>query len=197
MMRLDKLPNAKPGEKTILFLRRHWFIPLRIVLILLVLLVVPIVGYFIIMAEMPWVLEHNIVTPLQVLGVSLYYLIIWVYSFSEFIDYYLDIWIVTNERIINIEQLGLFARTASELNLTAVQDVTSDVRGITHTFFDYGIVHVQTAAETTRFIFKQVPHPEIIKRQIIQLSDQSRAKQREAAAEKIGQASPEIKKIEI
>ncbi len=180
MMRLDKLPNAKPGEKTILFLRRHWFVPLKIFLTLIFLMLIPIAVYIIFSREMPWMLNHSVVTPLLAIAASLFYLAIWIYSFSEFIDYYLDIWIVTNERIINIEQLGLFARTASELNLTAVQDVTSDVRGIIQTIFDFGTVHVQTAAETTRFVFKQVEQPEIIKRQIIQLSDQARAKQKQA-----------------
>jgi len=183
MMRLDKLPNAKPGEKTILFLRRHWLVPLRILAVLVLLLLVPIAAYFLIQAELPWVLDHAIITPLLALLASMYYLAVWVYSFSEYIDYYLDIWIVTNERIINIEQLGLFARVASELNLTAIQDVTSDVRGIVQTFLDYGTVHVQTAAETTRFVFKQVEKPELIKRQIVQLADAARSKQREAAAE--------------
>ncbi len=181
MMRLDKLPNAKPGEKTVLFLRRHWFIPAGIILLLLALIAVPIAVYYLILTQASWLLDHPIAAPLLTLTASLYYLAIWVYSFSEFIDYYLDIWIVTSERIINIEQHGLFARVASELNLTAVQDVTSEVHGIVNTLFDFGVVHVQTAAETTRFVFKQIHGPEIVKRQIIQLADQARARQRSTA----------------
>ena len=194
MISLDKLPNAKPGEKTVLFLRRHWCIPAKIVLLLVGIMAMPVVLYFVIQYQSPWILNHEIATPILAMIVSLYYLAAWVYSFSEYIDYYLDIWIVTNERIINIEQQGLFARTASELSLAAVQDVTSEVRGIIQTFFDYGEVHVQTAAETTRFVFKQINSPELVKRQIIQLSDQSRKKESTQAI-KEGQAA--IKKTEI
>ena len=182
MMRLDNLPNSKPGEKTVLFLRRHWFVPTGIFLLLIGLISVPFAVYYLLLTQAAWLLTHPVATPLLVLIASLYYFAVWVYSFSEFIDYYLDIWIVTNERVINVEQLGLFARVASELNLTAVQDVTSDVRGIVHTLFDYGIVHIQTAGEKTRFVFKQIHHPEIVKRQIIQLADQARTKQRNLAA---------------
>jgi len=182
MMHLDKLPNTKPGEKTVLFLRRHWFIPAGIVLLLIALLAVPVGVYYIILTQAGWLLDHQIAAPLLAITASLYYLAVWVYSYSEFIDFYLDVWIVTNERIINIEQHGLFARIASELNLTAVQDVTSDVRGIINTLFDYGVVHVQTAGEKNRFVFKQIKSPEIVKRQIIQMADQARARQRQLAA---------------
>ena len=81
--------------------------------------------------------------------------------------------------------MGLFSRVASELNLTAVQDVTSNVHGFVNTIFDYGLVEVQTAGESGRFEFKQVEHPEIIKRQIIQMADQARAKQRQLAADAV------------
>ncbi len=182
MMRLDNLPNTKPGERTILFLRRHWLVPLRILGMLFLLLLVPIAAYFLIRAELPWLLSHSVITPLLALLASVYYFAVWVYSFSEYIDYYLDIWIVTNEKIINIEQLGLFARVASELNLTDIQDVTSDVRGIVQTFLDFGTVHVQTAAETTRFVFKQVEKPELIKRQIVHLVDVARSEQNKTPA---------------
>lgn len=181
MMHLEKLPNAKPGEKTVIFLRRHWFVPAGIILLLLFLLITPVGVYYLISWQAVWILTHPVAAPLLILVASLYYLAIWVYSFSEFIDYYLDIWIVTNERIINIEQLGLFARVASELNLADVQDVTSEVHGIFRTFFDFGEVHIQTAAETTRFIFKQIKQPELVKRQIIQLADQARGQKHSAA----------------
>lgn len=194
MINLDKLPNAKPGEKTVLFLRRHWFIPAKIVAVLILLLAIPVIIYFILKSQAPWMLGHDIVAPLLAMVASLYYLAAWVYAFSEYIDYYLDIWIVTNERIINIEQQGLFARTASELNLSAVQDVTSEIRGVIQTFFDYGEVHVQTAAETTRFVFKQINNPDLVKRQIIQLSDQLRSKQRMEPAE---EKKTNIKKTEL
>ena len=51
------------------------------------------------------------------------------FAFIEFTDYYLDTWIVTTERIISIEQKGLFERTASELDLISVQDATAEVHG--------------------------------------------------------------------
>ena len=39
-------------------------------------------------------------------------------------------WIITNDRILDIEQHGLFARTVSELRLHRVQDVTAEIKAL-------------------------------------------------------------------
>ena len=70
---------------------------------------------------------------------------LWLYGFLLWIDYWLDVWIVTDERVINIEQKGLFSRSVSELHFYNVQDVTTSVRGVIPTLLNYGDVEVQTA----------------------------------------------------
>ncbi len=97
-------------------------------------------------------------------------LFFWFYAFILWIDYYFDVWIVTNQRIVNIEQKGLFVRDIAELQITRVQDVTSEIRGLIPTLLDYGDVYVQTAGEQRRFVFRQVPRPNQIRDAIIQLS---------------------------
>jgi len=100
---------------------------------------------------------------------SAYYLFIVLFTFTNFVDYYLDVWIVTNMRIINIEQKGLFSRVISEKDLDIMQDVTSDVSGFLSTLLEYGDVFIQTAAETERFIFKEVPFAQEVSRRISNL----------------------------
>src|SRR3989339_978240 len=147
MMRLDHLPNQRPDEHVILFLRRHWFALLAIVAAFILLVGVPLaVGLYFEETVMDW-LAHPVIGPLLVILGSIYFLSIWLFAFLEFTDYYLDTWIITNERIISIEQNGLFNRTASELDLSSVQDTTAEIRGILQTVFTYGQVYVQTAGE--------------------------------------------------
>ena len=69
------------------------------------------------------------------------------------------LWIITNKRIINIEQKGLFSREISELELDKIQDVSADIIGIIPTFLGYGDIYIQTAGETEKFIFKNIPDP--------------------------------------
>ena len=99
-----------------------------------------------------------------------FFILIWLFGFLLWIDYYFDIWIITNERIVNIEQKGLFVRHISELNFSRIQDVTAEVEGILPTILNYGDVLVQTAGEEGRFIFRQVPDPYAIKDAVMKLS---------------------------
>ena len=97
-------------------------------------------------------------------------LFIWLYVFLIWVDYYFDVWIITNERIVNIEQKGLFNREVSELQFSRIQDVTSVVDGFIPTILNFGDVYVQTAAEEERFVFRQIPDPYTIKDMVMQLS---------------------------
>jgi len=90
-----------------------------------------------------------------------------------FVDYYLDIYIVTNERIVNIVQNGFFKREVSELHLHQVQDVNAAVKGIFPTMFHYGDILIQTAGEKENFIFKSIPHPYRVSRKIIDLLEEA------------------------
>lgn len=179
MFHLDRLPNKRPDEKVVLFLRRQWFSWAGIIVAATFLLAVPAAGAWVWWDRVaPWI-EHPVIGPIALVIASMYVLSVWLFSFLEFTDYYLDTWIITTHRVISIEQKGLFNRVASELHLAVVQDVTSDVRGVVHTFFDYGTVLVQTAAERTQFVFKDVEHPERVKELVIRLVDQD--KKRHAA----------------
>ncbi len=90
-------------------------------------------------------------------------LLIWLYAFLVWIDYFFDVWIITNERVINIEQKGLFVRTVSELKFSRIQDVTSEVSGMIPTMLNFGDVKVQTASEEDYFLFRRVPDPYHVK----------------------------------
>jgi len=174
MMRLDHLPNQRPGERVVLFMRRHWFAILAIVAAFFILVSVPLLlGWFFFETVQGWI-AHPVIGPLFVVLASIYFLSIWLFAFLEFTDYYLDTWIVTNERIINIEQEGLFHRTASELDLAAVQDATAEIRGIVQTVFTYGNVFVQTAGEKGRFHFKNIDNPERVKELVTKLVEEDK-----------------------
>jgi hypothetical protein len=55
------------------------------------------------------------------------------------------------------------------MHLANIQDVTSEVKGMIRTFFDYGNVHVQTSAEKLRFEFKNIAAPERVKEKVLKL----------------------------
>ncbi len=180
MMRLDHLPNQRKDEKVILFLRRHWITNTRLVLVSLFFIGAPLIAGFTVYAnEIEEWYQHPLLGPLVSTVAIIYFLAVWLFAFMEFTDFYLDTWIVTNERVINIEQKGLFSRIASELPLDAVQDVTSDVQGVVRTMLDYGDVVIQTAGQMKQFHFKEIPAPEKIKEQIIRVVEDNRERKRQ------------------
>src|SRR3989339_1618815 len=177
MMHLDHLPNQRPGEKIQLFLRRYWLAPFEIGFYMIIFYGIPIAAAIIFFPYLEHFLQDPVLGPIIILVGSMYALGVWLFGFTEFVDYYLDVWIVTNERVLSVEQKGLFTRVASELHLSTVQDVTSEVKGMLRTVLNYGDVHIQTAAERIRFIFKGVPHPERVREQIVALVEENRQKQ--------------------
>ena len=100
---------------------------------------------------------------------TFFLLFIWIYGFVIWFDYYLDIWIITTHRIVNVEQKGLFSRQVSELKFNQIQDVSTDVKGFFPTILNFGDITVQTAAEQSRFLFRSVGDPYKIKSEIMTL----------------------------
>jgi uncharacterized membrane protein YdbT with pleckstrin-like domain len=165
----NQIPSRQPGEKLVLFLRRHWIILVSRWFIFLGLALLPLAFYAYIYYFYAWILEDTFLYPLLLLLASAYYLFMMLFFFNSFIDYYLDVWIVTDQRIINIEQRGMFNREIAEHDLDKIQDVSGVQKGFFQTLFSYGDVHVQTAGEIQRFIFRQVDNPFDVVRRINKL----------------------------
>jgi hypothetical protein len=163
-------PGQHDDEQVILFLRRHWFIFLMR-LLLVIASVIGLVFIYVFFNLLSSDFSQSDYFNLLLFAESLGTLFIWNLFFILWIDFYLDAWIVTNERIINISQKGFFNRDISELKLTKIQDVTSEIVGVIPTLLNYGNIYVQTAAEKERFAFYQIPNPNEVKNTIVQLQE--------------------------
>ncbi len=176
-MNLDKIIHSTTStqEKTYAILHRHWFdLASRFILIVMFLI-------FITWCALYAAAYLNSTGDTQLIPVvyfltSFLYLIAWIYSFFIWVDYFLDIWIVTSARVVNVEQKGFFARNTSELDYVHVQDVTSEIQGIIQTLFNYGDVYVQTAGAEGKFMFRHVARPEKIKTLVMHLNRQAISK---------------------
>ncbi len=176
---IDDVIHRKPDERVLFFLRRHPIVFVMDILLQVVLVVLPAGIWFVLARILPSLLAGPVMGPLLILLASGYYLMIWLFFLVNFADYYLDAWIVTDDRILNIEQKSLFSRTISELDLSKIQDVTSEVKGFFAFIFGYGNVYIQTAAERERFVFEQVRRPEEIRKNMLALVEKDRKKQGE------------------
>ncbi|WKZ28813.1 MAG: PH domain-containing protein [Patescibacteria group bacterium] len=169
-MSIKTLFTQQPGEKIEFVLRRHPIVFAGPVFVFIILALIPLIGKEIFLEGQPLAFSNPLAQAGIVLLLVTYYLGIWVFFLSQFTDYYLDINIVTNDRIIDINQKGLFGRSIAELDLTRVQDVHSEIKGIIPTLLGYGYVTVQTASNEENFHFEQVPNPNAIRQRILELA---------------------------
>lgn len=164
------VPNLLPEEKVLRVIRRDIFVLFKKIFFFLFMLALLGGMGFLFFSLNPNLAEQEYF-PLVALAASGFALFVWLFFFFSVIDYYLDVWVITNERIINIKQDGFFARTISEQRLTRIQDVTSEMNGVINTIFHCGSVFVQTAAEKERFVFEEISNPDEIRGLIMELSE--------------------------
>ena len=167
---MNSIPDQKPYEKTKLFLRRHGLILFFTYLWFGVLVLVGLAAFY--FSRDFLILAFGINGPvLAQFLLTVYFLVIWQVLFKGLADYYLDTWIVTDHRVLEIHQIGLFKRDISELRLGKIQDVSVKIEGMMPTFFNYGDVIIQTAGVVQEFKFEEVPNPQKIKDDILRLHD--------------------------
>lgn len=176
MFKLKYLPNREPGEEIIFFLRRHSFVLTKSLVVFFLIALLPLAVYYIAHEDLAgWLDDKTFVLLFRLLIIS-FYLFWWLLLYYVWLDYFLDVWIVTNHRILNIEQKGLFNRVVAENKLFRIQDVTSEQKGLFPTFFNYGEVYIQTAGSEQRVVFEQIPQPYHVARHVIKLVERRKKK---------------------
>lgn len=169
MLHQYRFQGQHENEQVLHIIHRHWFNILSHLFIIIAFSVILIGGTVLFAIFFPEALSGEN-KRFFVFAENTFFIFIWLFGFLVWIDYYFDIWIITNERIVNIEQRGLFMRQVSELRFLRVQDVTSEVEGLLPTILNFGDVIVQTAGEESRFVFRQVADPYRVKDIIMRLA---------------------------
>jgi len=162
----------KENETILQTVRKHWFVLFGEIAGLTGIYVLPFILYaFLKNANLPLdtlknfsLLENGAVV---LFAGALWTLCIWMKAAAIWTDYYLDIWVITNDRVIDIEQIGFFHRETSTFPIERVQDVTIRIHGLIATLLDFGEVHVQTAGAAREFVIRGVGKPRHIKERIL------------------------------
>lgn len=163
-------PGQQKDEKIYMVLRQHWFYFLiKMVGWLIFVVILFVIDYFVPLF-LPGILQEPYL-PYFLLFKNLYVIFLILGLFLVWTLYYLEVQIVTNERVVDITQPSIFRRFVSELHLSRIEDVTSEVTGVVATIFSYGNVYIQTAGSIERFTFNNIPHPEKVEKLIVDLSE--------------------------
>jgi len=152
-----------PNENVILLKRRHWIFLAINILILLLFCFLPVLIYIFLNTYAWFSQAINLFWFLA----SGYYLFLWFLLFYNITMYLLNVFILTNQRIVKINQLGFFNYKTAELDLSKIQDVAIKQKGVFSNLFNYGDLEIQTAGTQNKFLFVRLPNPENLKQAII------------------------------
>lgn len=158
--------SQEEGEKIILLLRAHLITLVPPILFTIFLVVVP---FFI--PPLLSVLRIDSLSSLNQLQILLlvifWYLLVFGYAFYKFLFWYFNVYLLTNERIVDFDFKGILHKETSYAKLNQIQDVSPKIIGFFGTFFHYGNVFIQTAAERPEFEFHKVARPDEVAKAIL------------------------------
>lgn len=139
-------------EKVILLLRQHWLTQVRWIVTAIAMLFMPIGLIFIpVISFMP--------SNFQFMAVVIWYLLLLAFVYEEFLSWFYHVFIITDERVIDIDFYHLLYKEISEAKIDNIEDVTFTQGGMMRAMFNYGDISLQTAAEKREFTIESVPEP--------------------------------------
>jgi hypothetical protein len=157
------LENVKEGEEALAVVRRT---PLVILLPAVTSAIFIIAPFFFLYPLLRHGITGSLIFVVSLLfGIILGFRSLWVHQLNAFI--------LTNERIIDVDQRGIFHKVVSEATFDKVQDVSYIVKGIFATIFQFGSVMVQTAGASANLELTGVRHPQRVQELIVKLQRES------------------------
>lgn len=158
-----ELNNLRPGEKVEMVVRRHWIIFAFLGIYFFLGLLVTISTFLI----SGW----NFVSMMSMIVFWMVYLM---FLYIDWINHELDLFVVTNNRIIGVEQISFLNRTVSEANLGQIQEVNSKTKWILANLLNFWTLWVQTAGNTQTMTMAYVPKCMSCQRKMLNVVDHYR-----------------------
>ena len=170
-----KLPfPLQEGEELLTLARRHWLFVWPKVIAGAVVGLVPVLALWWAMLRLDW--ADNDIPRWIALGATVVWLGYWgvrLYFFKYRYDN--DIWVVTNQRIIDSVKKHWFHLQMSTADLVDIEDMTVTRAGVLGTLFDFGDIDCQTAGAVRKFALRGIPRPREVQAMVDRLRDQARA----------------------
>ena len=168
--------KLEPGEEVLATVRKHWFVIMAELFGTFTLILLPfvfIIGAIVFrgfLGDFGESLFNHI--PLLIFGSAAWILLSLLGGFAIWTHYYLDLWVVTDRRIILVDQVRFFSRNVSVFRLERMQDIEYKIKGIIPTLLNFGTLKAQTAgAHESNFNSTGLPDPRGLQAKIQQAMD--------------------------
>lgn len=163
-MLFEKL-DLESDEEVLRIVRKHWFIITSELIGVAMFALVPII-MLLVGVELPKLLggvdlHAERYTAHITFAIAAWLLLSTLSAFVVWTHYYLDLWIITDRRIIAVEQIHFFNRSVAIFRLERLQDIEFSVKGLIQTFFNFGTLSAQTAGHNeANFKSGGMPNPD-------------------------------------
>lgn len=181
--------TQKEGEEVLMITRRHWIVYAPSVFVGSIILIFCGVFYFQ-MDKIPLIADNESMAAIVTVFLSIFMLFTALFVYITWLVNYLNLQIVTNQNLVDVDQLGLFSRKISELSLEDIQDVSATQHGILQSFLHYGDVVVQTAGEKPNFTFEKIEGPYNAAKKIMEIKEKYGAEEVRAVSEPSSEKTP-------
>lgn len=147
-----RFETQEDKEKIILFLRRHWLTQLKWIITAAMMVFIPLS-----LTRIP--LLDFLSSRGQTMALIIWYLLVIAFVYEQFISWYFHVFIITDERVIDINFFNLLYKEVSEAKIDNIEDVTYRQGGVVRALLNFGDVNMQTAGEKREFAIEDVPWP--------------------------------------
>lgn len=165
-----KFPGQQEHEKIEFLVRKHWIIDVKVMLFIFLLYVLPAM-FFLSAIIIYWPDFFGTWSGPITIIFLIYLLFAGLGLYIKWLNEELDLMVVTNLRIINLDQVGFMERTVSEASLMQIQDVKGVEKGMLNNLFNCGSLQIRTAADKAVFNIDNIPYPFRTARDILALMD--------------------------
>lgn len=101
-------------------------------------------------------------------GIALADVFVLIWWIRNFMDYYLDAWVITNRGIIDLEWHGWFHRSSTRVLYSDLQGVSYEINGIIGTIFRYGHMDIEKISTGTTMGMDYVKNPRAVESVILE-----------------------------
>jgi len=144
-------------EHILLFIRRDFITNIPWILLALLLLVVP---FFVPALFSPLHITFSFFSPVALILLTVfYYLIVLGFVFANFVTWFYDIGIVTEQRSVDIDFYNISYVSVATARSQDLKDVRYNQQGFFESFFDYGDVSLVVEAAGETLTFEKTPRP--------------------------------------
>jgi len=119
-------------------------------------------------------------------SIALGFALAFIVYFPSWIAWYYSIFIVTDQRLIQITRKGLFHKTVVDMNLNQIQSMNYQVSGLQETLLKFGTIMIQTYMGD--LVIHEVHHPEKVQKTIATILREQGISTTALSPEQMGQA---------